>query len=272
MSADGYIMGRSATETERLRLQGQIYGPHTDHLLRMAGLAPGMRVLDLGCGAGDVTLQAARLVGASGEAIGVDVDADLLSVAADRAARSGMTNVSFVRAEIPDIPVHGQVDAIIGRLILIHLDDPAGAIRALRPLLRPGGIVSFQELGIGHIASARALPLVAESARWCVAALHASGHPLPDTEGIVPIFREAGMVISGIAATSPATDDPESPLYAYQGATVAALLPLIIAHGVATAAEVGIDTLVDRLRAEARGTGSVLYLPELIGVWATERG
>lgn len=270
MSMDSYVLGRSAAETDRLRLQGQVYNRHTDHLLRSAGLAPGMRVLDVGCGVGDVTLAAARLVGTSGEVIGVDADPDLLTVAADRARLSEMDNVSFVRADIPDIPIEGQVDAIIGRLILIHLDDPVGAVRALRRLVRPGGIVTFQDFGIGHTVRPDAVPLAAKVSGWCRDALRASGHPLLGAGGMVSIFREAGLPISGIAAVTPAAGDPESPLYAYLAATVGAFLPAMVAHGVATEAEVGIDTLVDRLHADARDTGALLYLSELVGVWSTE--
>jgi SAM-dependent methyltransferase len=268
MPTDNYLMGRSAAETQRLRAQAEIYASHTDHLLRMAGLTPGMRVLDLGCGVGDVTFAAARLVGASGAVIGVDVDAGVLTVAADRAVRSGIENVSFVRAEIPDIPIEGDVDAIIGRLILIHLDDPTGALRALRGRVRLGGVIAFQDFGIGHTTLPGALPLAAKVSGWCRDALQASGHPLLGPAGMVSIFRDAGLSVSGIAAMTSAASDPESPLHGYLAATVRAFLPAMIAHGVATEAEVGIDTLVDRLRAEARETGALLYVSELVGVWA----
>ncbi|HJP78340.1 MAG TPA: methyltransferase domain-containing protein [Pseudonocardiaceae bacterium] len=270
MSTDSYVLGRSAAETQRLHLQGQIYGSHTEHLLRSAGLTRGMRVLDIGCGVGDVTLAAARLVGPSGEVIGVDADASLLAVATDRAAGSGMENVSFIRADIPDIPIDGEVDALIGRLILIHLEDPVGAIRALRPLVRPGGIIAFQDFGLGHTTAPRTVPLAATVSGWGRDALRASGHPLLGSDGLVSIYRDAGLSVSGITAVTSAASDPESPLFDYLAATIGSLLPAITAHGIATEAEVEIDTLADRLRADARETGALLHVTELVGVWATE--
>ena len=138
--SDGYLLGRAASEIDRLRLQAEIYAPHSEHLFALAGVGPGMRVLDIGCGAGDVTMAAARLVGPSGSVIGVDLDADVLELARARAAEAGLGNVSFVRATLPDVALAEPVDALIGRLVLIHLTDPVDAVRRLTGLVRPGGV------------------------------------------------------------------------------------------------------------------------------------
>jgi ubiquinone/menaquinone biosynthesis C-methylase UbiE len=59
-----YVLGHADVEIQRLLLQGRLYNDHTEHALRLAGLRSGMRVLDVGCGPGDVSLVAARLGGA----------------------------------------------------------------------------------------------------------------------------------------------------------------------------------------------------------------
>ncbi|WP_433894756.1 class I SAM-dependent methyltransferase [Streptomyces sp. CA-111067] len=156
-----------------------MYAPHTDHLLRLAGLGPGMRVLDVGCGLGDVTMQAARLVGPEGHVLGADVDDDLLAAARQRAKKAGLDNVAFAYAETPGIPVDGSVDAVIGRLILMHLKDPASAVRSLGTLVRPGGIISFQEVDIAYATSERAAPLAAACTKWCADASATGGEPDP---------------------------------------------------------------------------------------------
>jgi hypothetical protein len=61
LSANDYIMGRTTAETRRLEIQVELYAPHTDHLLRLAGLEPGMRVLDVGCGLSEVALNGYRV-------------------------------------------------------------------------------------------------------------------------------------------------------------------------------------------------------------------
>lgn len=97
---DGYVLGRSTAETERLQLQASVLAPHSAHLLRLAGIASGMRVLDIGCGAGDVSLLLAELVGPHGAVIGVDLDPAMLELARARTARAGLDNVSYVEADL----------------------------------------------------------------------------------------------------------------------------------------------------------------------------
>jgi 2-polyprenyl-3-methyl-5-hydroxy-6-metoxy-1,4-benzoquinol methylase len=266
---DTYIMGRTTGEARRLGIQADLYAPHTEHLLRLAGIRPGLRVVDVGSGMGDVTMQAARLVGPTGHVIGADVDPAMVGVARQRAEESGVDNVTFVQAAIPDIPVDEPVDAVIGRLVLMHLDDPATAVRGLRKLVRPGGIISFQEVDIVHATSAQVAPLAAACMRWCYDAARLAGSGIRGGR-LGPILRAAGLEPAGLAVETPATFDPDSPIYVYIASTVASLLPLMVTHDITTAAEVDIDTLLDRLRAEARETRAVAYLPDLVGAWSIE--
>src|SRR5271163_695607 len=80
-----YVLGRSAEEVERLRSQAAFIRPFTERLLRDAGIARGMKVLDLGTGAGDVALLAAHLVGQEGTVVGIDTNSAILEVARARA-------------------------------------------------------------------------------------------------------------------------------------------------------------------------------------------
>ena len=83
-----------------------------------AGIRPGMRVLNLGCGAGDVTFVAADLVGPEGSVVGVDHSPDALARARLRAGQRGLTQVQFVESDIHDPVPGGQFDAIVERLVL----------------------------------------------------------------------------------------------------------------------------------------------------------
>jgi len=73
LPAAPYVLGHSAQELERLMLRARLYDPFTSQVFRDAGLAPGMRVLDVGAGSGDVSFLAARLVGPTGQVVGVEV-------------------------------------------------------------------------------------------------------------------------------------------------------------------------------------------------------
>lgn len=173
-------MGRSPQEARRLQAQGKIYAEPTGELLRMAGVRPGMRILDVGCGARDVTLRAAAIAGSGGSVLGVDEDREVLAVAAQRAQAAGLRNVSFKRARVPDelsAVVDEPVDAVVGRLILLHLEDPAGAVAALKGLVRPGGLLTFQDFNVGRGRCVPPNPLMDLCMQWITKALAAAGAP-----------------------------------------------------------------------------------------------
>jgi ubiquinone/menaquinone biosynthesis C-methylase UbiE len=265
-TAGTYVLSRSPGETRRLQLQAQFYAPHTNELLRMAGIRPGMRILDAGCGAGDVSMEAARIAEASGSVLGVDADHEILAVARRRVAGAGLSNVSFEQASVPDVPLGAEVDAVIGRLILVHLDDPAAALRAMSRLVVPGGVVAFQDFNVSRARSVPEVPLMTRCVGWICAALRAGGRN-PDTgERLISIFRRAALPVPVVKAAIPATTDPAACELA--AATVVSLLPMIEKAGVATREEIDPDTLAERLWADVSAADAVIVLPELVGAWA----
>ncbi len=102
-SGSTYVLGHADAEVQRLLLQGRLYDELTEHALRLAGLRPGMRVLDIGCGPGDVSFIAARLVGPSGTVLGVDAAPEMIALARARAAEQGLSTVHFTQAAIDAI-------------------------------------------------------------------------------------------------------------------------------------------------------------------------
>src|ERR1051326_7575944 len=90
-----YALGHSSREMERLATQARVFEPFTRRMLQEAGVSEGMRVLDIGSGAGDVALLCAALVGSSGRVIGVDKAETAVSQARARAQAEGFKNVTF---------------------------------------------------------------------------------------------------------------------------------------------------------------------------------
>jgi ubiquinone/menaquinone biosynthesis C-methylase UbiE len=142
-SAQTYALGHTPEAFQRLLMQGQLFNPFTRRLLEDAGLRAGMHVLDLGCGPGDVSLLAAEVVGEQGSVLGVDTNASVLQIAQARAQAAGLRQVSFQVGNIDELALTQRFDAIVGRLILMYVREPADVLRQLSTHLRPGGSAGF---------------------------------------------------------------------------------------------------------------------------------
>jgi ubiquinone/menaquinone biosynthesis C-methylase UbiE len=140
-----YVLGHTSAEQQRLIRQARVLAPITERFLRDAGIASGMRVLDIGCGMGDVTMIAAQLVGLAGHVTSIDLDHASIEMAQRRAAALGLHNTSFNRADIATYVHPEPFDAIVGRLVLQFVPDPTTIIDRLYGMLRPGGIMALQE-------------------------------------------------------------------------------------------------------------------------------
>src|SRR5215472_8890747 len=98
--AQDYALGYTDAEHNRLVRQAAIIAPITERLFREAGIGPGQHVLDLGSGMGDVAILLARLVGPSGEVVGIDRDATSIARAQARVAAAGLSNVNFRNIDV----------------------------------------------------------------------------------------------------------------------------------------------------------------------------
>ena len=90
-----YILGHAQAEIERLKTQAEMLRPITERVLLAAGIGPGMRVLDIGCGAGDVAILAAELVGTAGSVLAIDRNSQVLATARERAQAAGVRQIVF---------------------------------------------------------------------------------------------------------------------------------------------------------------------------------
>jgi protein-L-isoaspartate O-methyltransferase len=140
-----YLLGHTDYEQLRLIRQARVLAPATYQFLRDAGIGPGMRVLDIGCGMGDVTMLVTQLIGPQGRVISIDLDQTSIDSARKRVAAVGVENAAFHQADISTFTDAEPFDAVVGRLVLEFQPYPAATIMRLCELLRPGGIMAFQE-------------------------------------------------------------------------------------------------------------------------------
>jgi ubiquinone/menaquinone biosynthesis C-methylase UbiE len=266
---DGYAMGRTDAETRRLIQQGNFQRLFTQRFLTTAGLKPGMRVLDVGSGAGDVALVAGELVGPDGSVFGTDVNPAVLAVACDRAEAAGLSWVTFAEGDCVELSKQGEFDAVIGRLVLIYQPDPAATLHALSQRLRPGGIIAFQELNFApeSMAGHPPTPLWTQFWAWFTEAFRHAGIDAYAGYNLLRHFQEAGLPVPQMELAAGIGGGPDWNGYDYAAETLRSVLPLLLKFGLATAEEVDIETFADRLRAETVANGGVVKVPDLVGAW-----
>jgi SAM-dependent methyltransferase len=148
--AEHYILATGGKDTERLRLLQEVYGPGTQASFARVGLKPGQRVLDVGCGSGNMACWIAEQVGPNGSVLGIDNSASQIEVAREQARSRGLANVEFQTADAysPRLP-ENSFDLVYCRLVLMHLTQPVDALQSMRSLVKPGGTVLCEEMDLG---------------------------------------------------------------------------------------------------------------------------
>ena len=270
-----YPFQSSDDERKRLIAQGESVAPLTRRLFERAGITTGMRVLDIGSGSGDVALLAAELVGPTGDVTGIDRDPAQVAYAEQRAKTRGLANVHFVAGDFREIEVTPAVDAIVGRLVLMYAASPLDAIgRALRNL-KSGGVIALQESIIDYDGPVFIEPLdclAAKAAEWFRAGFKHAGVRSRMGMRLFGLMRKAGLAPSTeIDMLVPIQQGPEGALFSALASVVRSQIPAIVASGVATEAEIDIETLEKRMIADAPADGVVGYFNlGHVGVWATK--
>jgi ubiquinone/menaquinone biosynthesis C-methylase UbiE len=189
-----YLLGSSDTEHERLIRQAIRLASGTERLFREAGIGPGQRVLDFGSGVGDVAMLVARLVGPSGEVVGIERDTRSVNRARTRAAAASLHNVNFVEADIAHFSTDKQFDAAVGRYILQFLPDPVGALRSLYERVRPGGSIAFQEGSwMPFLGLSAHLPLWSAAVSLLYESAARSGVNMEMGPALYRVFQDAGL-------------------------------------------------------------------------------
>jgi ubiquinone/menaquinone biosynthesis C-methylase UbiE len=262
-----YVLGDSRSELVRLERQARFYAPATEALFATAGIGKGMRVLDVGSGAGDVSMLAARLVGPEGAVTGIERSPQAIETARMRARAAGLDQCRFEEADIDAFATDERYDAIVGRLIVLYLPDPAATMRRLWGLLKPGGVMAFQELALSAMLYHPQLPLLDMCAGYIRAAFARTGGDLDAGLKLFDSFRRAGLPDPNMQAWMPVVSAADLEGFRIMASLMRTLLPVLEKFGIATAQDIGIDTLEERMLAEVSARGVMLLWSPLVGAW-----
>lgn len=263
-----YILGHSQAEIRRLISQAAIIGTTTERLLRSAGIERGMRVLDLGCGAGDVSMLAGELVGASGSVVGIDRNAEVLAVARERAQAAGFLHVSFAEASVDAFADSVPFDLVIARYVLIYQVDPVAFLRAAASFATPGGILALHEfIADRPVYSRPHVALWQQTADWLLTTFRGGAPSCDAANRLIEHFSSAGLPQPELFSETPIGGGVDAPHYAWLAGVVRTLLPRMVETGVVTAETVAIDTLERRLRSAVVDARSQVEGPAQVCAW-----
>lgn len=265
-----YVLGHSPDELARLERQSAIFEAPTLTMLQRAGIGPGQRVLDLGCGAGDVSLLVSDFVGPAGQVIGVDRAPEAVATARGRAVASGRKNLTFLEARIEALEI-APVDAVVGRFVLMHQPSPAETLTAAARLVRPGGVLAFME---SHLDA-----LVLEWHSWPASAAYtnlldvmlrtikAAGGRTDMGLRLRGTFLDAGLPDPSIDVHGTLAGRDADRLCRYMADSLRSMAAMAERLGVATLSAADIDDMERGMVEDAARPGAVMNGPVVVTAW-----
>jgi ubiquinone/menaquinone biosynthesis C-methylase UbiE len=264
-----YELGHSDRELRRLATQAQLIDPFTREFFCDGGLAQGMRVLDVGSGAGDTALLAANIVAGAGEVVGIDRSPLAVSAAQDRVRALGRRNISFREATVDTLDPAETFDAAVGRYVLMFSPDPASMLKSAARHVRPGGVIVFHEADWRGYRSTPPSPAYDKCCDWIVQTFRKVGtNPFVGSD-LYSAFMQAGIpsptmalrALIGGASSSVSGADLVADL-------AVTMVPVMEEHGVTAPGEIDPAVFKERLIAEVMRLGSVVVGRSEIGAWS----
>jgi ubiquinone/menaquinone biosynthesis C-methylase UbiE len=259
-----YVIRGGQPGLDRLQVLARAHARNTADLLDMVGLRPGVRAVDLGCGAGHVSLELARRVGSSGHVLGIDMDEVNVAGARSAAVAAGLGNVEFRVANVADWRAAADLDFAYCRLLLEHLPRPIELLAAMWTALRAGGAIAVEDADFEGLFCYPANEGFATYARTYAEVLERHGGDSRLGRKLARLFLEAGIPAPNVRLVQRVNRDGEPKLLPLL--TLDATSERIAASGIATRDE--LDSARASLATFLADPTTIVGGPRIFQVWA----
>jgi ubiquinone/menaquinone biosynthesis C-methylase UbiE len=259
---DHYVLRGGDQAAKRLKLLARVKWPTTRTLFRRLGIRAGMRCLDVGCGAGAVTLKLALRVGATGLAVGTDRDERCLELARQAAARHNLRALFRVEA-ITELAEEAAYDLVYCRFLLTHLPDPGDALKRMLRALRPGGVLVAEDIEFAAHFCHPPCPAFARYVELYQRAVQKKGADPNIGPRLVGLFLDAGSVDVNVEVVQPTFRT--GPGKRIAPVTMEHIGEAVVQEGLASAAE--IQRTVAELEQFADDPRTIMSMPRIFQVW-----
>jgi len=259
-----YALSGGREGYERLRVLAAARRASTLELFRLAGVRPGMRCVDLGCGSGDVTFEMAALAGPAGSAVGIDMDRAKLAPARVAARELGLVNVAFEIGDVNQWHGAGEYDFVYRRFVFQHLARPVDLLRRMWEAVRPGGVLAVEDADLEGLFCDPDNDGFSFYRRSYAEVRARNGGDPGCARRLVRYFREIGIsdpamrMLQGISAGG---DAKMMPLL-----TLEAIADSIVSARLASADEIA--SAIEDLAAFTADPGTTIADPRIFQVWA----
>lgn len=258
-----YVIRGGVEGRERLKMLSRVMHESTAAVFDRAGVAEGMKCLDIGCGSGDVTLELARRVGPSGKAVGADIDSTKLDLCRTEAQQLNVDNIEFRTIDIRERQDGAEFDVVHARFLLTHLSDPAGAVDAFHHLLKPGGLAILQDIDFsGHFVYPESRPFRRYTELYSLAVRKRGGDP--DIGPRLPLLlKERGFADVKVNVAQPVGFEGE--VKVINALTMENIADAVMQEQLATREE--IDQIVRELYDYAASPMTIAGTPRIVQAW-----
>ncbi len=198
---DNYVLKADRSGHDRLRMICRIHDPDTRELLGKAGLAPGFRTVEFGCGLGTVSRWIATQ---GGIATGIDLSEAQIEEARRAAAEAGVAGVDYRVDSVYDSTLpESQFDIASCRWLLVHLNRPVDAMRTMYRLLKPGGCAVCEEVDVSGVFTEPPSEAYTQYREFAIKAGQARGVDYEGGRRLHRWAREAGFEVEHVAVRHP---------------------------------------------------------------------